>query len=94
MSVKMDVFWDVALCSLVETACHFRGHHQGGLMIEAVRTYETGQFLPDYMVQYRKNSHLHYLNLNKTRGRRSDQKQSIKDVRAIRKKDSSTRFLE
>jgi len=44
-SMKFRVFWDVAPCSHVEVDRRFRGayclHHQGALMMEAVRTSET-----------------------------------------------------
>jgi hypothetical protein len=44
-SMKMAVFWVVALCSLVEIYRRFGGtcclHHQIALMMEAASTYET-----------------------------------------------------
>jgi hypothetical protein len=40
----MAVFWLVAICRLVNVYYHFRGlyypHHQGALMMEAVKTSE------------------------------------------------------
>jgi hypothetical protein len=45
VSMKMTVFWDVVLCSLVDSDQCFGGasclHHQGALMMEAVSISET-----------------------------------------------------
>jgi hypothetical protein len=53
--MKMTVFWDVALCSLVETNRRFRDTHclhyqgdDGG----SKHLLNVGQFLRDYMAQH------------------------------------------
>jgi hypothetical protein len=62
--MKMSIFRDVALCSMVETDRRFRGayclHHQGALVMEALSTSETSV---DFYHTARRNipeeSHLH-----------------------------------
>lgn len=43
--MKIAVFWDVAMCNVLEVYNRFRCtyclHHQGALMLESVSTYET-----------------------------------------------------
>jgi hypothetical protein len=61
--MKMTVFWDVALCSLVEIDQSFRGayclHHQN-LMIEEVCTSETSvNFYETTWRNITEDSHLH-----------------------------------
>jgi hypothetical protein len=55
MSMKMAVFWVVALCSLVEVYQCFRGvcclHYQGDNG-GGKHLLNFGKFLPDYMAQH------------------------------------------
>jgi hypothetical protein len=54
MSMKMNVFWDVAQCNPVETDRRFRGayclHHQGDNG-GSKHLRNIGQFVPNYTVQ-------------------------------------------
>jgi hypothetical protein len=69
-SMKMAIFWIVALCSLLEVYHHFRGpcylHHQGdddggnALMMEAARTSEIlVNFYQTTQCYNPEDSHLH-----------------------------------
>jgi hypothetical protein len=69
--MKMTVFWDVALCSLVEIYRRYTGafthHHQG----DSGRRDDGGskhlrnidQFIPHYMSQHSKSQPFKFLNL-------------------------------
>jgi hypothetical protein len=54
VSTKMDVFWVVPLCSLVEVYQHFRGpcclHHHGPDNGGSKDLWNVGKLPPDYMV--------------------------------------------
>jgi hypothetical protein len=70
MSTKITVFWDIALCCLLESDQHFRGAHclhQGDeshlitLMMEAVGTSETSvNFYQTTRCNIQENSHLQF----------------------------------
>jgi hypothetical protein len=51
--MEMTVFWDVALCSLVQTGWHFRStycfHHEGGGDGCSNNIWNISQFLSDYI---------------------------------------------
>jgi hypothetical protein len=63
VSVKMAVFWVVALCCVVEVYQRFEDtcclHHQGALMMEVANTSETSaNFYETTRRHYQEDNHL------------------------------------
>jgi hypothetical protein len=90
-SMKMAVFWVIALCHLVDVYQHFRGasclHHQGTLMMEAASISETlVNFYQTTWCSNSEDSHLRYILVDKLQRNRPIRRHARMDGRTVLEK--------